>query len=92
MSRCVQGSPSVVVNRAHFTLRSILVLLRNRLNCLLTQFGWTGWVGMGAGAALALFCEFLLKRVHIMDFLHGPVVKTPPGNAGGKSLIPGQGN
>ena len=54
---------------------------------------WLGrGVGMVAGSALALFCEFLLKRVHIMDFLHGPVVKTLPGHAGGKSLIPGKGN
>ena len=54
---------------------------------------WLGWgVGMGAGSALALFCELLFKRVHIMDFLRGPVVKTPPGNAGGKSLILGPGN
>lgn len=31
---------------------------------------------MGTGSALALFCEFLLERVHITDFLHGPVIKT----------------
>ena len=61
MSRCVQGSPRIVVNRAHFTLRSILVLLRNRLNCLLTQFGWAGGWGWGLDQLLPYSVSCFLK-------------------------------